>query len=172
MMLCRYYNIPSIIGFDKRGVPFVRGYDYPLCNISSQFAALNKYDWYYHIDLYQVYKKAMIKILIYNNKYRDLNLDSVSKAILNEGKLEELDGLQIQKISAKKQVEYVVQDANLVMKLSKHNNYEIFDLMNTISLITKVPFDKVCHTGISSWWKNIIIDKIKSGECRLLSFYN
>ena len=37
---CRYYNIPSIIGFDKRGVPYVRGYDYHLCNISPEICAL------------------------------------------------------------------------------------------------------------------------------------
>jgi DNA polymerase elongation subunit (family B) len=163
----RYYNIPSIIGFDKRGIPYVRGYDYHLCTTSQKFAFLNKFDWYYHIDLYQIYKKPMIKTMIYNNKYRDLNLASVSKALLGEGKLEELGGLQIQSLSKEKQIDYVAQDANLVMKLSKHNNYEILDLMNAISVITNVPFDKVCHTGISTWWKKIIIDKINSGDCRV-----
>jgi DNA polymerase elongation subunit (family B) len=164
---CRYYNIPSIIGFDKRRVPYVRGYDYHLRTTSQKFAFLNKFDWYYHIDLYQIYKKPMVKTMIYSNRYRDLNLGSVSKAILGESKLEELDGLQIQSLPIEKQVEYVAQDANLVMKLSKHNDYEILDLMDAISIITKVPFDKVCHTGISTWWKNILIDKINNGDCRL-----
>ena len=163
---CRYYNIPSIIGFDKRRIPYVRGYQYDLCNIDPYYARLNKFDWYYHIDLYQVYKKPMVKTMIYQNKYKDLGLDSVSKAILNEGKFENLDGLQIQKLSKKEQIEYVTQDANLVMRLSKHNNYEIFNLMNAISSITNIPFDKVCHTGISTWWNNIILDKLKNGECR------
>jgi DNA polymerase, archaea type len=108
----------------------------------------------------------MVKTMIYNNRYRDLNLGTVSKALLGECKLEELDRLQIQKLRTEKQVEYVAQDANLVMKLSKHNNYEMLDLMNAVSIITKVSFDKVCHTGISSWWKKIIVDKINSGECR------
>ena len=166
---CRYYNIPSIIGFDKRRIPYVRGYQYDLCNIDPYYARLNKFDWYYHIDLYQVYKKPMVKTMIYQNKYKDLGLDSVSKAILNEGKFENLDGLQIQKLSKKEQIEYVAQDANLVMRLSKHNNYEIFNLMNAISSITNIPFDKVCHTGISTWWNNIILDKLKNGECRVSS---
>jgi DNA polymerase, archaea type len=68
-----------------------------------------------------------------------------------------------------KQIDYVSQDAKLVMKLSKHNNYEILDLMNAISVITNVPFDNVCHTGISTWWKKIILDKISNGECRIPS---
>jgi DNA polymerase, archaea type len=163
---CQYYNIPSIIGFDKRGIPYVRGYDYRLCNIDPYYANQNKFDWYYHIDLYQVYKKPMVKTIIYQNKYKDLNLDSVAKAVLNEGKFENLDGLQIQNLSKQKQIEYVAQDAKLVMDLSKHNNYEILDLMNAISIITNVPFDKVCHTGISTWWNNIISDNLNYGECR------
>ena len=31
--VCKYYNIPSIIGFNMIGVPYVRGYDYELCKI-------------------------------------------------------------------------------------------------------------------------------------------
>ena len=31
---CKYYNIPSIIGFDRRGVPYIRGYEYELRKIS------------------------------------------------------------------------------------------------------------------------------------------
>lgn len=165
--ICIYYNIPSIIGFDKRGVPYVRGYDYELCSLDPSYANRNKFDWYYHIDLYQVYKKPVIKTIIYQNKYKDLNLDSVAKAISNEGKFENLDGLQIQNLSKQKQIEYVAQDSKLVMKLSKHNNYEILDLMNAISIITNVPFDRVCHTGISTWWNNIISVSLNNGECRL-----
>ena len=56
----------------------------------------------------------------------------------------------------------LTQDAQLVMKLTKHNNYEILDLMNAISNITQLPFDRVCHTSVSTWWTNII--KRKVGE--------
>lgn len=165
-LACRYYNISSIIRYDKRGVPYIKGYNYKLCDNNPAYAALNRFDWYYHIDLYQVYKKPMVKSLVYKNKYKDLSLDSVARAILNESKFENLDGLQIQKLSNEEQIEYVAQDANLVMKLSKYNNYEILDIMNAISIITGVPFDKVCHTGISTWWNKIITDKISSGQCR------
>jgi hypothetical protein len=65
---CQYYNIPSIIGYDRRGIPYVRGYHYGLCNIDPYYSNLNKFSWYYHIDLYQVYKKPMIKTIIYQNK--------------------------------------------------------------------------------------------------------
>ena len=167
---CRYYNIPSIIAFDKRGVPYVRGYLYDPCNQNSYYTSKNRFDWYHHIDLYQVYKKPMVRTAIYHNKYRDLGLNSVARALLNEGKLENLDGLQIQGLSKEKQLEYVIQDAALVMKLSIHNDFEILDLMNAISAITQLPFDRVCHTGISTWWNNIIEDKIANGECRFPTY--
>lgn len=74
---CRYYKIPSVIGFDKRGIPYVRGYHYSLCDTDSYYARLNKFDRYYHIDLYQVYKKPMVKTSIYQSRYKDLSLGSV-----------------------------------------------------------------------------------------------
>src|SRR6478672_506957 len=169
--VCKFYNIPSIIAFDKRGVPYVRGYDYNLCKINPFYASKNKFDWYYHIDLYNIYKKHMIKY-IYKNKYQNLKLDSVCKAILGEGKFEDMDGSQAHKATKEKQMKYVIQDASLVMKLSKHNNYEVFDLMNALSKITNVPFDKVCHNGISIWWDKIIRDKIRNIDCRLPTLNN
>ena len=88
--VCKYYDIPSIIGFDKRGVPYVRGYRYGLEN--DYYLEQNKFDWYYHIDLYNVYKKPLVKSIIYNNRYKDLSLETVSQAILKEGKFEKLKG--------------------------------------------------------------------------------
>ena len=155
--VCKYYDIPSVIAFDKRGVPFLRGYNYSVSLRDNYYLQRhNKFYYYYHIDLYNVYKKPLVKSVIYNNKYKDLSLESVSQAILKEGKFENLKGSDIQNISKEKLIQYVTQDVSLVMKLSKHNNYEILDLMNTISIITNLPFDRVCHTGISTWWTNII----------------
>lgn len=163
--ICRYYDIPSIVRFDIRDIPYVGGYDRYLTRGSQEYASLNRYNWYYHIDLYEVYKKPIVKSIIYCNKYKSLGLAAVCKGILGEDKYQDLDGLQIQKMSKQEQLNYVAQDANLVMKLSKHNNYEILDLMNAISIITGVPFDRVCHTQISTWWKKLIEDRINGSEC-------
>ena len=156
--VCKYYDIPSIIGFDKRGVSYLRGYHYSLED--NYYLQQNKFDWYYHIDLYNVYKKPLVKSIIYNNMYKDLNLYTVAQSILKESKFENLKGSDIQNIPKEKLMQYVTQDANLVMKLSKHNNYEILDLMNAISIITELPFDRVCHTSVSTWWTNIIKRKV------------
>ncbi|HSF49718.1 MAG TPA: hypothetical protein VLA74_03075, partial [Nitrososphaeraceae archaeon] len=121
--VCKYYDIPSIISFDKRGIPYVRGYDYHIEN--DYYLQQNKFNYYYHIDLYNVYKKPLIKSIIYNNSYKDLSLESVAQSILKEGKFENLKGADILNVPKEKLIQYVTQDANLVMKLSTHNNYEI-----------------------------------------------
>jgi DNA polymerase I len=164
--ICKYYNTPSIIQFNLIGVPYVSGYDSELCKSTQRCAMWNRFRKYYHVDLYQVYKKPVVKSIIYDNKYRSLKLDTVCQALIGEGKLEGLDGSEVQRLSKEKQLEYVSQDTRLVMKLSQHNNYEILDLMNAISTIIGVPFERVCHTGISTWWKKIIEDKIIYDECK------
>ena len=104
--ICKYYNIPSIVGFDRRGVPYIRGYGYELCNISPFYSGKNKFNYYYHIDLYNVYDKKMIRG-IYHGKYRNQKLSTVSKALLGKGKFEDLDGKCIQRMPKEKQLEYV-----------------------------------------------------------------
>ena len=97
-----------------------------------------------------------------------MSLDSVCRAIIEEGKYENLDGIKIQSLPLEKQLEYVTQDARLVMKLAQHDDFKILNIMNAISLTTGIQFDKVCHTGVSTWWKKIIDDAINSGECKLV----
>ena len=163
--VCKYHNIPSIIRFDKRGVPYIRGYDKQLCNNDHFYSQKNRFDYYYHIDLYNVYDKKMV-IDIYHGKYRDRKLSTVSKALLGKGKLEDLDGRRVQQLPKDKQIEYVIRDASLVMDLSRYDNYAILDLMNAISVITQVSFDRVCNNGLSSLWTKVIKDNISIGQCR------
>ena len=157
--VCKYYDIPSIIRFNQRGIPYVRGYDYRLED--DYYLQQNKFKRYYHIDLYNIFQKPLVKSIIYNNRYKDLSLETVSQSILKEGKFESLKGSDILNVPKEKLMQYVTKDANLLIKLSKHNNYEILNLMNAISFITSIPFDEVCHTGLSTWWTKIIHEEVQ-----------
>jgi hypothetical protein len=86
--VCKYYDIPSIVDFNKIGVPYIRGYEHELCERDLTYAARNKFRKYYHIDLYEVYKKPLIKSVVCNNKYRSLRLAAVCNALIGECKLE------------------------------------------------------------------------------------
>ncbi|MDN5868559.1 MAG: hypothetical protein L0H55_14335, partial [Candidatus Nitrosocosmicus sp.] len=146
---CKVNNIDSIVEFNYSGVPYIKG-DHT------------------HIDLYNIFSKPMVQTTIFNNKYRTLKLNDVSKAVLGDdigGKFEGKDGITMLSLSVEKQKQYVLKDAQLVMDLAKLNNGEILDCMKSISDITGLDFEKVCKTGLSSWWTSIFDNMVANGEC-------
>jgi DNA polymerase I len=119
----------------------------------------------------------MVQTTIFKNAYRTLKLDEVSKAVLGDsnieaeeagdgGKYKGLTGKDIQSLPVEEQKKYVLRDAELVMQLSKHNNNsEVLDAIKSISEITGLDFERVCRTGISTWWAAIFDNMIFNGEC-------
>jgi hypothetical protein len=72
-------GIPSIIGFNRLGIPYIRGSN--------------------HIDALKLYEKPMVKISIYKNRYTGLSLDMVSKAIIGKGKYKGYSGRNFDSLS-------------------------------------------------------------------------
>ena len=142
---CVANDVDSIVEFNSAGRPYIK------CQT--------------HIDLYNVFSKPMIQTTIFKNAYRTLSLDEVSKAILGDGvgsevlgKYKGLTGKGIQSLPVEEQKKYVLRDAELVMQLSRHNNSNVLDAMKSISEITGLDFEKVCRTGLSTWWAAILDD--------------
>jgi hypothetical protein len=122
-----------------------------------------------HIDLHSVFAKPMVQTTIFKNAYRTLKLDEVSKAVLGDGneagKYNGLTGQDIHTLPIEEQKKYVLRDAELVMHLLQHNNFEVLDAIKAISEITGLEFEKVCRTGLSTWWATIYDQAIINGEC-------
>src|SRR5215831_19373918 len=134
---CLENGVYSIVEFNSVGIPYIRNQR--------------------HIDLYNVFGKPIVQAAIFKNAYRTLKLDEVSKVILGStshglGKYKGLTGKDLQSLHVEEQKNYVLRDTKLVMRLSKHNNGEVLDAMKSISEITELDFEKVCKTGISTWW--------------------
>ena len=152
---CVANDIDSIVDFNNAGIPYIRGQT--------------------HIDLYNVFGKPMVQTTIFKNAYRTLKLDEVSKAVLGDsslktsgGKYKGLTGKYIQTLAIEEQKKYVLRDAELVMQLSKYNNSEVLDAMKSISEITGLNFERVCRTGISTWWASIFDNMVSNEECQAL----
>jgi DNA polymerase, archaea type len=113
-----------------------------------------------HINLYEVFKKELVKGTIFKNKYRTLKLEDVSQALLGKGKygLGAVSGANAYTRSIEEQKHYVLQDAQLVMDLSKINNGQILSLMQAIAELTKLSLEQVCHNSISTWWTKVFDD--------------
>lgn len=92
-------GIPSLIGYDNNGIPFIDGRT--------------------HIDLYKVFRNEMIKTSIFKNKYKSLRLDDVSNTILGKGKIAGVSGENVHTKPVAEQKQYVLRDAELVMVIMK-----------------------------------------------------
>ncbi|MGC2575873.1 MAG: DNA polymerase domain-containing protein, partial [Candidatus Nitrosopolaris sp.] len=138
---CLENGVDSIVEFNSAGTPYISGQT--------------------HIDLYNVFSKPMVQNTIFKNAYRSVGLDEVSKAILTDtshkdpGKYKGLSGKDVQSLPIEEQKKYVLRDAELVMQLSRHN---VLAAMKSISEITELDFEKVCRTGLSTWWAAIFDD--------------
>ena len=151
---CVANNVDSIVEIKSTGIPYIRNHT--------------------HIDLHSVFGKPMVQTTIFKNRYRTLKLDEVSKAVLADstnnsinvtGKYRGLTGKDIQSLPVEEQKKYVQRDAELVMQLSKHNNSEVLDAMKSISEITGLDFERVCRTGLSTWWAAIFDNMAFNGQC-------
>ena len=107
----------------------------------------------------------MVQDTIYNRAYRTHKLHDVSKSLLGHGKYKDLSGKDFLKLPVKEQKKYVLRDSELVMELSKHNNYEVLNAMLAISEITGLEFGRVCRTNLTTWWGNLFDQMIECGEC-------
>jgi DNA polymerase, archaea type len=143
---CIANDIESIISLSPRGVPYI---GHPK-----------------HVDLCNVYSKVMVPDTIYKKAYRTHKLDEVSRTLLGHGKYKDLSGKDFKSLPVEEQIEYSLRDSELVMELSKHNDFEVLDAMLAISEITELDFELVCRTNLSKWWSAIFDKTVKDRECQ------
>lgn len=143
---CIANDIESIVSLGPNGVPYI---GYPK-----------------HIDLCNVYSKVMVQDIIYKKAYRTHKLDEVSKALLGHGKYKDYSGKDFKSLPIEEQIEYSLRDSQLVMELSRHNDFEVLDAMLEISEITELDFELVCKTNLSKWWSSIFDKMVKDRECQ------
>jgi DNA polymerase I len=143
---CIANDIPSIVSLGRNGMPHI---GYPK-----------------HIDLCNVYSKVMVQDIIYKKAYRTHKLDEVSKVLVGYGKYKDFSGKDFKDLPIEEQIEYSLRDSQLVIELSKHNDFEVLDAMYAISEITGLDFDLVCKTTLSKWWSAIFDKMIEDKECQ------
>src|SRR5918996_4413170 len=113
-----------------------------------------------HIDLCEVFRKELVKGTIFKNRYRTLKLEDICQALLGKGKYGSgaISGVNVHRLTIEQQKQYVLQDAQLVMDLSKVNDGQIMSLMHAISELTGLSLEQVCHSSLSTWWTKVFDD--------------
>ncbi len=107
-----------------------------------------------HLDLYRTLSNRAFQIYAFGQKYTDFSLNSVSKGLLNEQKLDY--GVEIDKMTLYQIAKYCQNDAYLTYKLTSFNDDLLMNLLVAISRIGRMPIDDISRMGVSQWIRSLL----------------
>src|ERR671919_632016 len=107
-----------------------------------------------HLDLFRTFQNRSIQIYAFGNKYSEYTLNTISLALLGEGKLE-LDS-DISELSLQKLAEYCLRDADLTFRLTSFGNNLLMKLLLVISRIARSSLDDVSRFGVNQWIRGML----------------
>src|SRR5215467_3039319 len=123
-----------------------------------------------HIDLNRVFSKPIIQHGVFEGRYRTIDLDSVSHALLGVGKYSKLNAgtSNISSLPVVEQERYVRRDS----ELAQYNNCLALRIMKIFATYAEMEYYLVCHTQISTWYANRYSKMLESGECTIFYTQN
>ncbi|MGH9975325.1 MAG: DNA polymerase domain-containing protein, partial [Nitrososphaeraceae archaeon] len=145
------YNLKSPIYInDHTGLPYLVG----------------EHKNHIHLDAYKLFSNQVIKTSVYSGAYTSNDLDTISRVILGSDKGGKRGGLSGSTfgsiIDSEEKRSYVLQDAKLLMDCVSNNNYELLKVMNSLSLLTDIPFKTICNSkGVTKIWTTILDDLVQ-----------
>jgi len=107
-----------------------------------------------HLDLYRTLSNRSFQIYAFSHKYTDFSLNSVSKALLNEEKIDY--GIDLNDLTLYQTANYCFNDARLTQKLISFNNDVLMDLLVVIARIARMPIDDIARVGVSQWIRSLL----------------
>jgi DNA polymerase I len=106
-----------------------------------------------HIDLYRFFFNRSIQVYAFSNKYRDVSLDSVSKALIGVGKVE-ITKL-ITQLTPSELAAYSWQDAKITFSLTQFNGNLVLNLILLIMRLSHLPMEDVTRQAVSAWIRSL-----------------
>ena len=107
-----------------------------------------------HIDLYKFFFNRSIQIYAFNNRYRDVTLEDVGKALIGMGKIR-LDKA-ISELTYTELAKYCFRDAEIAFKLTSFEDELVMKLILVLARISSMPMDDVSRQGVSRWIRNFM----------------
>ena len=106
-----------------------------------------------HLDLYRTLSNRSFQIYAFSHKYTDFSLNSVSKALLNEEKVDY--GIDLDQLNLFQTANYCYNDSRLTHNLTSFNNDVLMNLLVVIARIARMPIDDIARIGVSQWIRKI-----------------
>jgi len=107
-----------------------------------------------HLDLYKFFFNRSIQVYAFSGKYREVTLDAISEALLEEGKLQ--ISTPVSRLSYSELAEYCFQDAQLVLRLTQFDGEVVMKLVTALSRISFLPIEDMSRQGVSGWIRSMM----------------
>jgi len=107
-----------------------------------------------HLDLYRTMSNRAFQIYAFGQKYSDFSLNSVSKGLLGEEKIDY--GIELNDLTLYQTANYCQNDARLTYNLTAFNNDLLMNLLIVISRIARMPIDDISRMGVSQWIRSLL----------------
>jgi len=107
-----------------------------------------------HLDLYRTMSNRAFQIYAFGQKYSDFSLNSVSKGLLGEEKIDY--GVELNDLTLYQTATYCQNDARLTYNLTGFNNDLLMNLLIVISRIARMPIDDISRMGVSQWIRSLL----------------
>ncbi len=107
-----------------------------------------------HIDLYRFFFNRSIQTYAFGNRYRDVRLDDVAKALIGTGKIPLENSLG--ELTYTELAKYCLRDAEITYGLASSSDDLVMKLILILSRISSMPMEDVSRQGVSRWIKNLM----------------
>jgi DNA polymerase I len=107
-----------------------------------------------HVDLYKFFFNRSIQIYAFSQKYRDVTLDAVGKALVGLAKVE--PGKPLSALTYTELARYNFRDAEITFALTAFDNDLVMKLILAITRIARMPMEDVNRQGVSRWIRNFL----------------
>jgi DNA polymerase I len=107
-----------------------------------------------HIDLYKFFFNRSIQIYAFSNRYRDVTLTDVGKALISIEKIA-LDKA-LGELSYSELAEYCLRDSEITFKLTNFDDELVMKLILVLTRISSMPMEDVSRQGVSRWIRDFL----------------
>jgi len=107
-----------------------------------------------HIDLYKFFFNRSIQIYAFNNRYRDVRLNDIGKALIGMEKIK-LEK-SIGELTYTELAKYCFRDAEITFKLTSFEDELVMKLILVLARISNMPMENVSRQGVSRWIRNFM----------------
>jgi len=107
-----------------------------------------------HIDLYKFFFNRSIQVYAFSQRYRDVTLDDIGKALVGLTKLELAKPLS--ELTCNELARYCWRDAEIAFRLTAFDEDLVMKLILVLTRISHMPMEDVSRQGVSRWIRSFL----------------